>query len=158
VSAVASDGRRAIVGDTLPVDRATVTVTVRRGQGQVLQVSRDGSAVGLLPVPITSDPFTHTFAAARQPSSGPLGTFYRVDTADLLSLTNDRGPVFLAGPEAPPAPATRPGEPVPAATNTPAEVLPRTGDTRDLLLTGLALAAAAAVASAVRRRTAEPAR
>jgi hypothetical protein len=154
VTATAPDGRRAIVGDTLPADAATVSVTVRRGQGQTLQVSRDGAALGLLPVPITSDPFTYTFSAARQPSSGPLGTFYRVDTADLLSLTTIGGPVFLAGPAALARPSTSTAvAPLGADSATPAEVLPRTGDTRQLLLPGLALVAAATVVGATRRRS-----
>ncbi|MGH9185421.1 MAG: hypothetical protein ACRD0U_06365, partial [Acidimicrobiales bacterium] len=51
-----------------------------------------------LPVLITSDPFTYTFAARRHRSSGPLGTFFRVDTLDLQSLTTIGNPIFLTGP------------------------------------------------------------
>ena len=156
VAAVAPDGRRSIVGDTVAADTATMTVTVRAGQGQLLQVSRDGSTVGFLPVTITSDPFTHTFEASRQPSSGPLGTFYRVDTADVQSLTTIGGPVFVAGPGA--AGAARsttdgsgrePAGPAPPGGN-----LPRTGDSRNLLAAGIiaALAAIVIVVSLARRR------
>ena len=49
-------------------------------------------------MPITGDDFRTTIAATRDPASGPLGTFWRVDTADLQSLTTIGNPVFLADP------------------------------------------------------------
>jgi len=147
VAAVAADGRRSMVGDTVAADAATVTVTVRGGQGQLLQVSRDGSTLGFLPVPITSDPFTYSFPATRQASSGPLGSFYRVDTADLLSLTTIGGPVFLAGPG-----AAQPGSVAATSAAAAEAILPATGASADLLLPGMTLAAAAAVAGAAGRR------
>lgn len=152
VVAVSPDGQRAMMGDTLAADAATVTVTVRGGQGQLLQPSRDGSTLGFLPVPITSDPFTYSFPVARQAGSGPLGTFYRVDTADLQSLTTIGAPIFLAGARAPGLPGTAAtGGPVAAASGE-ADVLPRTGATDALLPVALALTATALVLSTARRR------
>lgn len=96
VTATAPDGQRAIVGDTLHADAATVRVHVRGGDGQLLRISRDGDVVGL--VPVAGDDFVHTFVASRSRSSGPLGTFWRVDTLDLRSLTTIGNPIFLAPP------------------------------------------------------------
>ena len=156
VTAVTPDGQRAMMGDSLAADDATVTVTVRGGQGQTLQISRDGSALGFPPVPITSDPFTHSFPATRQAASGPLGTFYRVDTADLRSLTTIGAPVFLAGPRPPGASDTAAADPrVAAAGPRPNTILPRTGNTRAVLAGGLAVAAAALAAATARRRSSD---
>ena len=94
VTVVTPDGERGIVGDTLVADRAEVTVRVRGGDGQLLRISRDGDVVAL--VPIAGADATHTFEANRASSSGPLGTFWRVDTLDLRSLTTIGNPVFLA--------------------------------------------------------------
>ena len=47
------------------------------------------------PIPITSSPFTYTVDVDRVGTSGPLGTFFRFDTADLQSLTTIGGAVFL---------------------------------------------------------------
>ena len=153
VTAVAPDGQRAMMGDSLAADAATVTVTVRGGQGQTLQVSRDGSTLGFLPVPITSDPFTHSFPASRQTTSGPLGTFYRVDTADLQSLTTIGAPVFLSGPKPRGNPETAAAASKVTATGAnPNGVLPRTGTTQAALAAGLSLAAAALATAAIRRR------
>ena len=141
------------MGDSLAADDASVTVTVRGGQGQTLQISRDGSTLGFLPVPITNDPFTYSFPATRQAGSGPLGTFYRVDTADLRSLTTIGAPVFLAGPRPPGASDTATADPrVAAAGPRPNTILPRTGNTRAVLAAGLAAAAAALAAATARRR------
>ena len=85
--------------------RAELTVTIRGGSGQTLTILRDGEPVGL-PVPITSDPFTHTWTADRDGASGPLGTFWRVDVADAQALTVITNPIFLDGE----------GEPVPGTT------------------------------------------
>ncbi len=75
-----------------------------------------------------------------------------VDTADLLSLTTIGGPIFLAGPEPARNPDAPGGGADPATAGT-TEILPRTGDSRDHLAPGLALALAAAIVSATRRRT-----
>jgi hypothetical protein len=57
-------------------------------------MSRDGDPHGL-PIPITSNSFTYTVEVDRVGTSGPLGTFFRFDTADLQSLTTIGGAVFL---------------------------------------------------------------
>jgi hypothetical protein len=96
VTARTADGRTAMVGDTLNARRATVTVRVRGGDGQRIQITRDGDPYGL-PVLVRGDDFTYRFTARRDAGSGPLGTFWRVDTADLRSLTTIGNPIFLAG-------------------------------------------------------------
>ena len=58
-------------------DSATLDVHVTGGASQLLIVTKDGLPAGI--VPITSDDFRTTIAAARDASSGPLGTFWRVD-------------------------------------------------------------------------------
>ncbi len=154
LAAVTPDGQRAMMGDSVTADAATVTVRVRGAKGQVLQVSRDGSILGLPPVPVTSDPFTYSFPATRQATSGPLGTFYRVDTADVQSLTTIGAPVFLTGPRPAGATGTAAGGPEGAAATGPDRVLPRTGETRGLLAAGVAMAAAAVLFAIARRRRA----
>ena len=142
LTAEAPDGTTAMMGDTLVADTASMTVTVRGGQGQTVTILRDGDAVGA-PVPVTSDPFTHTFDAARTAESGPLGTFWRVDVADTRSLTAITNPIFLTGagdPPPAPVPATGgPGAPAPGAT----QELPRTGTSSSPALAGIALVLAA---------------
>ena len=150
-TAVGPDGQRVMMGDSLAADAATMTATVRGGRGQTLQVSRDGSSLGFLPVPITSDPFTYSFPASRTPTSGPLGTFHRVDTADLQSLTTIGAPIFLTGSRPPGA-----GGEAKATAPPPSQVLPRTGTTNDLLPIALALATSAVLASTTCRRTRRP--
>ena len=100
-----ADGQRGIFGDSLAADEATVTVTVTGGRGQLLQVIRNGQPASL-PVLIDADPFVHTFAARRAAEDGPLGTFWRVETAAVLPgpvLTTIGNPIFLTGPR-PPSP------------------------------------------------------
>ncbi len=116
--AVTPDGQEGMFGDSLAADRADVTVTVTGGQGQVLAITRDGF-LGALPVLITSDPFTHTFTATRAGGSGPLGTFWRVDTFDLQSLTTIGNPIFLTGPAPAPEVAAPAAPIVPAAAASP---------------------------------------
>lgn len=93
MSATAPDGSTAMFGGTLAAATAEVTVTVRGGAGQQLLVSADGQHVTT--VIVQGDVFTHTFTARALPGSGPLGTFWRVDTADPQSLTTIGNPVFL---------------------------------------------------------------
>lgn len=88
VVATTTDGQRGIFGDTLRGEAATVTVRVTGAAGQALLITRDGGPAGV--VPITSNDFTHAFTALRSPTSGPLGTFWRVDT--LAPPTASSGP------------------------------------------------------------------
>lgn len=96
-----ADGQHAIVGDTLYANRATMTVRVRGAEGQLLRITRDGLLVGV--VPVVGDDLTHSFPADRSPTGGPLGSFWRVDTADLRSLTTIGNPIFLDDPAERPA-------------------------------------------------------
>lgn len=96
--ATTADGQRGIFGDTLTVadgGSAEVTVTVTLGGGQSLRIIRDGD--DLATVPVAGDPFTHTFTAERVAGSGPLGTWYRVETFDARSRTTIGNPIFLTG-------------------------------------------------------------
>lgn len=102
-----ADGQTGIFGDTLVADEAEVTVTVTEGDGQVLNVIRNGEEVDS--VVVRGDPFTHTFTADRSADEGPLGTFWRVETDDGESLTTIGNPVFLAD-----RPASEPERPPPA--------------------------------------------
>ena len=126
MTAVTADDQRGMFGDVLYADSAAVTVRVRGGAGQLLHVSSDGLPAGI--VPISSDDFTHTFVATRSPLSGPLGTFWRVDTFDLSSVTTIGNPVFLADP------ARRPAAATPAAAST--TTTRRGHDGRHLPVTG----------------------
>ena len=103
VVARGADGTVGGIGDVLATDRADIEVTVTGGRDQLLRVTRDGDVVGV--VPITADPFTHVIDATTVPGSGPLGTFWRVDTADAQSLTTIANPVFLAPRTTGPSPA-----------------------------------------------------
>ncbi len=94
--ATTPDGQRGIFGDTLRADEAEITVTVTGGRGQSLRVVCNGD--DLSTVPVSADPFVHTFAAGRAGGDGPLGTWYRVETFDARSRTTIGNPVFLAGP------------------------------------------------------------
>lgn len=88
MTAVTRDGQQGIFGDTLHASSAKVTVRVTDASGQALLITRDGKPAGV--VSITSDDVTHTFRAVRTPTSGPLGTFWRVDT--LAPATASSGP------------------------------------------------------------------
>lgn len=91
-------GTTLMMGDTVVGDRpVAITATVTGGEGQRLRVVRDGVEVEV--VDVTSSPFTHTFTAARTDDEGPLGTFWRVETFDDVSLTAVANPIFLADRE-----------------------------------------------------------
>jgi hypothetical protein len=102
-------------------------------------------------VPVTSDDFTHSFTATRSGTSGPLGTFWRVDTFDLASVSTIGNPIFLADPatrpDAAPAPPSTTSTIVPAGRR-----LPATGGGGLAPLTA-PLVLAAGVALAVVRRS-----
>lgn len=100
MTASTADGQTGMFGDTLHAGKARVTVRITGAAGQALLISRDGLPAGV--VPITSDDFSHVFTAVRTPTSGPLGTFWRVDTLAPSNgssgpyLTTIGNPVFLA--------------------------------------------------------------
>ena len=124
LTATTADGQTGTFGDVLHADSAHVSVTVRHGQGQMLNVYRNADKVAV-PVLITSDPFTYSFAATRSSDEGPLGSFWRVETADLQSLTTIGNPVFLDGPRPPAGPEERPGS---AGSGAAAGTTASTGD------------------------------
>ena len=133
VEATAPGGQRGIVGDTLRADVAALSVHVQNADGQLLIVTKDGLPAGI--VPIVGNDFRTTVAAARDTTSGPLGTFWRVDTRDLQSYTTIGNPVFLADPatRVPAGPA--PGGPAPSTTEAAGgrRTLPATGSARPVL-------------------------
>jgi hypothetical protein len=149
--ATAADGQTGIFGDTLRSDAAEVTVEVRRAAGQLLVISRDGTPIDVRP--IEGDDDTHTFTATRDPGSGPLGTFWRVDTVALGSathgpyLTTIANPVFLADPEpsAPPSPPPPGGEDPGGAPASDGATLPATGGSATVPLAAVTLLAAVLV-------------
>lgn len=156
---VATDPEGASVGmgDTLDSDRATIDVTVRGGDGHLLRITRDGDIVGL--VPIASDDFTHRIDASTVDGSGPLGTFWRVDTLDAQSLTTISNPVFLlpAGVDENPS---RPGsiDPPTTSPSTPGDEstaagsrLPATGGSSSVVAALLAVVVGLAAVGVARR-------
>lgn len=94
MTGAASGGQTAMFGDTLHADTADITVKVGGGSGQGLRIIRNGKLVAT--VPVTNDDFTFTFPAMRTGESGPLGTYYRVETFDRVSVTTIGNPIFLA--------------------------------------------------------------
>ena len=156
MTAVAPNGETGMFGDVLQSETATMTVHVTGAKGQLLTVYRNAQLAGL-PMLIPSADFTYTFAASRGGREGPLGTFYRVETGDLQSLTTIGNPIYLAGSV--PVTTAAAGEVVPAAAApaaagtvsgtagspaVPATVLPRTGGSLPVLLPlGLGLLAVA---------------
>jgi hypothetical protein len=158
MTAVTADGQRGMFGDVLRAGSAQVTVRVRGAEGQLLAITKDGVSAGV--VPITSGDFIHTFAAARSASSGPLGTFWRVDTLGLTNgsstpyLTTIGNPIFLADDAAaPPAPESAPPPAAPGGQGSPAGPgrLPSTGAEVPLLAAG-ALAVGALLGRRLARR------
>lgn len=141
LEARAPDGTSGTFGDTLVGTTATIEVTVQAASGQSLVVSRNGTEVQR--IPITADPFTTSITADRDPAEGPLGTFWRVDVADAISVTAIGNPVFLSDAQPPvkvrgQVPATAPVLPnFPAAP--PTAVTPDKSDPDS----GLPIAAAA---------------
>lgn len=163
-TAKAPDGSTAMMGDTLFSNRATMSVTVTGAVGQLLTVNRNGLPAGA--ALITSDPYTHTFSATAGAGSGPLGTFYRLDTFDLgiQAFTTISNPIFL-NPGGQPVPPDdddeRSGVVEPEPTESPGSAAVDTADpTGSLPATGatVALWAALGLAAAavpLRRAVAE---
>ncbi len=88
-----TDGQTGTFGSVLQADSATLTVTVTDGDGQVLRVIQNGQPVNLMP--INGSPFEFTMDITRASEEGPLGTFWRVETLDVQSITTIGNPVFL---------------------------------------------------------------
>ena len=162
IEAVTADGRSGTVGDTLAAPSAEVSVRVTGGDGQLLLLSRDGLPAGA--VPITGDDWTHTFTADQVPTSGPLGTFWRVDTLVPASgsaaahLSTIGNPFFLVDPTAPDEPAGPDATPPGPAVTAPGEQaatgpgrLPATGSARPVVAVGV-LAVLALMGGALLRR------
>ena len=159
MTATAPDGEQGMFGDTLHSDTAQITVHVVGGSGQLLTIFRNAS-VAALPVPITSDDFTYSFAAARSSDEGPLGTFYRVQTGDLQSITTIGNPMFLTGaravtpssPCAASAAAVAAAAPLGGGADAAAQTLPATGGDATLAPLGALLALALAGRRLVARK------
>jgi hypothetical protein len=102
LTATTDDGQTGIFGDVLRADTAEVAVRIEGADGQLLLITKDGVPVDV--VPVASDDATHTFTATRDPGSGPLGTFWRVDTLapgdedNAAYYTTIANPIFLAPP------------------------------------------------------------
>jgi hypothetical protein len=102
MTAEAADGQTGMFGDSLAANQAEVTVEVEGGDGQILEIIRNGAKVQT--VPITGNDFEFTFTADRSADEGPLGTFWRVQTRILSipgvtgpAITSIGNPIFLAG-------------------------------------------------------------
>lgn len=83
----------ATFGETLQAATATLRTEVRGADGQQLRYFANGQRMRT--VSITSDPFVHEIPISDLADAGPLGTFWRVETADLRSRTTIGNPVFL---------------------------------------------------------------
>jgi hypothetical protein len=110
MTATGDDGSTAMFGDTIVGTTAVVKVTVTGAVGQHLRVLKDGTETTV--VPIDASPFEYTFTADRAPDEGPLGTFWRVETFDDVSLTTIGNPIFLADRQPEP-------KAIPTTTNAP---------------------------------------
>ncbi len=95
----AADGEKpATFGDSLPVEQANLTVTVRDGAGQTLRLIQNGQEVLVLPIAEAEQSWT--VPILRNPATeGPLGTFWRVETYDAETITTIGNPVYLTGAE-----------------------------------------------------------
>ncbi len=81
----------AMMGDTV-IGPAELEVTVVNGQGQELQLLRDGQVVHVVDLP--TEEFTWRTGIAPDPASGPLGTAWEVQTHDAHAPTTVANPVF----------------------------------------------------------------
>jgi hypothetical protein len=102
LSAVAPGQDAGTFGSVLHLDAygpdavAELQVTVLGAKGQSLRLVRNGE--DLQTVPVTADPFEHTFQVGRVGLEGPLGTWYRIETFDAKGRTTVANPVFLQNP------------------------------------------------------------
>jgi hypothetical protein len=96
MTATSPSGETGTFGDSFAAESVRVHVTVRDGAGQRLRYLRNGKTV--LVETIASDAFEHELVVARAPGEeGPLGTFWRIETADDRSITTIGNPIFLTG-------------------------------------------------------------
>ncbi|MCI5062017.1 MAG: CehA/McbA family metallohydrolase [Algiphilus sp.] len=80
-------------GGTLASATATLRTEVLGGEGQRLRYYANGRR--MRSVAVNSDPFVHEITINDLADAGPLGTFWRVETADLRARTTIGNPVFL---------------------------------------------------------------
>lgn len=91
------DGQSGIYGDTVFADSATLSVLVIGAQGQRMTLIIDGESTSS--VPIAADPFAAEFPLARLATSGPAGTFARIEVVRSDGVITVIGnPVFLQDP------------------------------------------------------------
>lgn len=100
ISVTGPRGQRGGLGDTLvlgPGEEAEIELVVARAAGQRLRAVANGATA--LEVVLAGEVQTVTVRADRRPDSeGPLGTWWRFETADEHCLTTITNPIFLAGP------------------------------------------------------------
>jgi hypothetical protein len=83
-------------GGTLDSARARLRTVVSNGVGQTLRYYANGNLQ--LAIPVLTDPFVHEMEVGQRLGAGPLGTYWRVETADLRSRTTIGNPIFLKAP------------------------------------------------------------
>ena len=107
IATAGDDGDEAMFGDTLVAQSASMAVTVRGGDGQLLSIRRNGQEVDR--VPIDGDEFTHQLQIDRSADEGPLGTFWGAEVLDAEvvpgaeTISVIANPIFLAD-QLPPQP------------------------------------------------------
>ena len=95
--AVTEEGDRHTFGASIRADQARLEVTVRGAMGQTLELIRNGERVAT--EAIDADAYDFVEVIGRSDDEGPLGTFWRVQTRDAVTLTSIGNPVFLSGPQ-----------------------------------------------------------
>ncbi len=129
----------------------SVLVTVTGGVGHTIELTVDGEHVGA-PVAVDADPFSTTFAVDRLPTSGPLGTFVRVDTRDPVGILSTIGnPIFLVDAASTTTTSTATTAP-PATVETEDTTDDGSGSALPWVIGGAVAAAALAVGALVLRR------
>jgi hypothetical protein len=151
VVATTPDGDSGGLGDALGGDSVSVLVTVTGGVGHTIELTVDGERVGA-PVAVDADPFSTTFAVDRLPTSGPLGTFVRVDTRDPVGIRSTIGnPIFLVDAASTTTTSTATTAP-PATVETEDTTDDGSGSVLPWVIGGAVAAAALAVGALVLRR------
>lgn len=100
-NASTDNGQQGIYGDRLQVAAnmpVHFTTTVIGGSGQLLTYYRNGNL--LATTLVLGSPFVDQRDIKRDPANeGPLGSFIRIETADLQSRTSIGNPIFLQAPD-----------------------------------------------------------